>query len=179
MIYMPSKEAVYKIIKTRYRTGQTYEQVGTLEELIKAYSYTLECGQSWEHEKGNKKINRNPKTIKLLVKNIEAATTNSAANGDSGFGFEFEVVEEKTVEKVSKKTSKKEEVKEEPIKEFVKPECKLVGADGNVFNIIGLVSQSLKRAGYYDKSKEFIAKATSSESYYAVLALCSDYVEVK
>jgi hypothetical protein len=86
---------IYKVIKTKWRTGQKYEQKGTLAELIQSYSYTLEVGQSWEREKGNKKINRNPKTIALLIKNLNAASTNSAANGDSGVSYDFEVVSDK------------------------------------------------------------------------------------
>jgi len=67
---------------------RTYNQVGTLERLVKAYSYSLEVGQSWEHEKGNKKINRNPKSIKTLVSNLYNAKNNAAANGYSGSRFE-------------------------------------------------------------------------------------------
>jgi hypothetical protein len=50
----------HTIIKTR--RGSESPFTGTLEELTKAFSYTLECGNSW-----NSKINRNPKTIKGLV----------------------------------------------------------------------------------------------------------------
>lgn len=50
----------YTIVKTR--KGKEREQTGTIEELVKYYGYTLECGNSW-----NNKINRNPKTIKGLV----------------------------------------------------------------------------------------------------------------
>lgn len=64
---------------TRYRY-----QEGTLSELIEAYSYTLDVGESWQHEKGNKKINTKPKTIASLVENLNRATNNSAANGYSG-----------------------------------------------------------------------------------------------
>ena len=35
---------------------------GTLERLIKVFSYTLECGNSWDN-----KISRQPKTIKSLM----------------------------------------------------------------------------------------------------------------
>jgi len=89
---MKKCDIIYKVIKTKWRNDQKYEQVGTLAKLIQAYSYTLEVGQSWEHEKGNKKINRNPKTIQALVKNLDAASTNTAANGDSGVSYDFEVV---------------------------------------------------------------------------------------
>ena len=35
--------------------------------------------------------------------------------------------------------------------EVKKPKAKLIGADGNVFNLIGIASSSLKRAGQNDK----------------------------
>ena len=55
---------------------------------------------------------------------------------------------------------------------------KLSGTDGNVFAIIGAVSGGLKRAGKVKEAMEFRAKALSSASYNAVLALAFDYVEV-
>jgi hypothetical protein len=65
------------------RRGRVSETSGTIEELVKYFSYTLEVGESWQHEKGNKKINRNPKSIKSLISNLNNAKTNSAANGCS------------------------------------------------------------------------------------------------
>lgn len=74
------------IIKTR--NGNDSEIVGTVEYLVNNYfGYTLEVGQSWEHEKGNRKINRNPKSGKSLVDNLNKAVTNSAANGYSSTYF--------------------------------------------------------------------------------------------
>lgn len=58
------------------------------------------------------------------------------------------------------------------------PKCKLVGTDGNVFSIIGRVSQALQRAGQRDKATEFQKRAFESHSYDAVLTLCHEYVEV-
>jgi hypothetical protein len=60
-----------------------------------------------------------------------------------------------------------------------KPICILTGQDGNVFNVIGLVSRTLKRAGQADKAREFVDRAMKSKSYDDVLALCWDYVEVE
>jgi len=57
--------------------------------------------------------------------------------------------------------------------------CILTGQDGNVFNVIGLVSRALKRAGQADKAREFVDRAMKSKSYDDVLALCWDYVEVE
>jgi hypothetical protein len=76
-------ERRYKIETVRDGRTPSYTE-GTLDELIKYFSYTLEVGQSWERESGNKKINRNPKTIKSLITNIQNAKENAAANGYSG-----------------------------------------------------------------------------------------------
>lgn len=55
----------------------------TLKELISKFSYTLKIGQSWEHEKGNKKININPKGIKSLMTALNNSKSNAVANGNS------------------------------------------------------------------------------------------------
>jgi hypothetical protein len=78
------------------RRGRISYAEGTLEELIKYFGYTLECGASWEHEKGRKKINRNPKTAKSLATNLKSAVNNSAANGYTN--TYYEVVTEKKVD---------------------------------------------------------------------------------
>jgi len=62
--------------------------------------------------------------------------------------------------------------------ENLKPQCQLTGIDGNVFNIIGTVSKTLKRAGLDDQAKEFTDRAWDSESYDDVLRLCFEYVDV-
>lgn len=62
--------------------------------------------------------------------------------------------------------------------EIKKPECQLSRIDGNVFNIIGTVSKTLKRAGFSDQATEFSSKAMQQESYDAVLRLCFEYVDV-
>lgn len=69
------------------RNGKETQTQGTLEELLSYFSYTLECGKSYEHEKGNKKINLNPKTAKSLVTQLNNAVNNSAANGYSTISF--------------------------------------------------------------------------------------------
>ena len=69
----------FTIIK--HRNERETETSGTIDELLKHFSYTLECGKSWEHEDGNKKINDNPKSGKSLVSNLNNAINNSAANG--------------------------------------------------------------------------------------------------
>ena len=84
----------YKIIKTRHygwpgHGHKSESDVGTVEDLIQYYFYTLECGAAYEHEKGNKKINCSPKTIKSLVTNLNNAVNNSATNGYAGIFFDY------------------------------------------------------------------------------------------
>lgn len=60
----------------------------------------------------------------------------------------------------------------------MKPKCKLVGQDGNVFNVIGLVAKSLRKAGQTQQEKEFTRKAFTCKSYDEVLRLAFEYVDV-
>ena len=60
---------------------RTRTKTGTLEELIEYFGYTLLKGHSWERERGNKRINTAPKSIRSLVTNLNNAEGNAAANG--------------------------------------------------------------------------------------------------
>lgn len=72
----------YIITSTRPMSRRSYTSGPlTVPEAVKYYGYTLEVGASWSHEKGNKKINRNPKTIKSLITNLNNASNNAAMNG--------------------------------------------------------------------------------------------------
>ena len=65
----------------QHRKGRVTPVSGTIAELTKYFGYTLEKGKSWEHERGNKKINLNPKSIQSLINNINNAEDNAARNG--------------------------------------------------------------------------------------------------
>lgn len=83
---MARKPKIFKIEPSK--NGRDYSpSIGTIPELIEAYSYTLEVGASWQHEKGNKKINENPRGIKSLITNLYNAKNNAAANGYSGWDY--------------------------------------------------------------------------------------------
>ena len=60
--------------------------------------------------------------------------------------------------------------------EATKPTCKLIGADGNVFNLIGLAVRALKKA---DKASEMSKKCFSSGSYSEVLKIIGEYVDIE
>lgn len=58
-----------------------------------------------------------------------------------------------------------------------KPKAPIVGANGNVFNLIAICSQSLKRAGYHEQAKEMTNRVTSSHSYDEALSIMCEYIE--
>lgn len=59
-----------------------------------------------------------------------------------------------------------------------KPKCVLIGQDGNIFNLMGIASRTLKRNGMQEEAKEMCDKITKSGSYDQALAIISDYVEI-
>ena len=56
---------------------------------------------------------------------------------------------------------------------------KLIGENGNVFNVIGRTSRALKKAGLEDEAKEFKDRAFKAGSYDEVLRLVMEYCEVE
>jgi hypothetical protein len=65
--------------------SKNYQTSGTLPELIKYFSYTLESGASYNGDKGCKKVNRNPKTIKGLITSLNNAASNTSVHYQSKF----------------------------------------------------------------------------------------------
>lgn len=62
--------------------------------------------------------------------------------------------------------------------EKVKPDCKLVGQDGNIFNLMGIASHTLKQNGMADEAKEMCGRVTKSGSYCEALSIIGEYVNI-
>ena len=63
---------------------------------------------------------------------------------------------------------------------LMKPKCKVIGEDGNIFNLMGIVSKTLKEAGEHEKADEMVKRITTqAESYDEALAMLMDYVDVE
>ena len=58
-----------------------------------------------------------------------------------------------------------------------KPKVQLVGQDGNVFNLLGICTRALKRAGQYEEAKELQKRVLASKSYDEALVLMMEYVD--
>lgn len=62
----------------------------------------------------------------------------------------------------------------------MKLKCRLIGEDGNIFNLMGIVSRTLKEAGEPEKAEEMIRRITSdAKSYDEALAMLMEYVDVE
>ena len=62
---------------------------------------------------------------------------------------------------------------------MTKPVCKLIGEDGNIFNLVGIASRVLRRNGMGDKANEMQNRVFSSNSYEEALSIIAEYVEIE
>lgn len=58
-----------------------------------------------------------------------------------------------------------------------KPQAKVIGENGNVYNIMGICRRALIRAGKADQVSEMFNRVTSSNSYDEALSIMQEYVE--
>ena len=66
----------------------------------------------------------------------------------------------------------------EDSKEKKKPKCALIGQDGNIFNLMGIASRTLKHNGMREESEEMVNRITNSHSYYDAIAIIGEYVDI-
>jgi len=59
-----------------------------------------------------------------------------------------------------------------------KPECKLVGTDGNVFALIKKVEKTLIQAGMREEAEEFKTRVMETKSYNEALQVMGEYVSI-
>jgi hypothetical protein len=62
----------------------------------------------------------------------------------------------------------------------MKAKCRLTGEDGNIFNLMGIVSRTLKESGEPEKANEMISRITQeAKSYDEALSVLMEYVDVE
>ena len=59
-----------------------------------------------------------------------------------------------------------------------KPDCPLIGQDGNIFNLVGIASRTLKRNGLSEEASEMTAKVVGSGSNEEALSIIGEYVNI-
>lgn len=60
-----------------------------------------------------------------------------------------------------------------------KPAVTLIGEDGNIFNLVGIASKALKKAGKPEQAKEMTAKVFASDSYDEALTIIGQYCDIQ
>ncbi len=62
-----------------------------------------------------------------------------------------------------------------------KPSCPLIGQNGNIFNLMGLASRTLRQCGMADEAKEMQNRIMGGDchSYEEALRIISEYVETE
>ncbi len=53
----------------------------------------------------------------------------------------------------------------------------IIGADGNVFNLISICIKSLKENGFKDEAEEMKKRINSSKSYDETLSIMCEYID--
>lgn len=59
-----------------------------------------------------------------------------------------------------------------------KPDCPLIGADSNIFNLMGIASRTLKENGMQEQAAEMWHRITQCQSYDSALSIIGDYVNI-
>ncbi len=61
-----------------------------------------------------------------------------------------------------------------------KPDCRLIGEDGNIFTLMGIAARTLRQNGLEDQAKEMQARIMGGEceSYHAALNMIGEYVNI-
>lgn len=70
-----------------------------------------------------------------------------------------------------------EQIADLEIQKNKRPKCPIIGADGNIFNVMGIASQTLKRSGMPEEAREMCSRVTSSGSYEKALGIIMEYVD--
>lgn len=64
----------------------------------------------------------------------------------------------------------------ESVSSIQKPNCPLIGADSNIFNILGIAKKTLRENGMRNQEKEIAERVYAAGSYDEALGIISEYV---
>lgn len=68
---------------------------------------------------------------------------------------------------------------EQQKEESLKPDCPLIGQDGNIFNLMGIASRTLRQNGMSEQATEMRSRITETASSYSeALSIIGEYVNI-
>ena len=59
----------------------------------------------------------------------------------------------------------------------LKPKSPIIGADGNIFNLVAIASKTLKTNGLVNQAQEMSKRVFTSSSYEEALQIITEYIE--
>lgn len=62
--------------------------------------------------------------------------------------------------------------------EGAKPDCPIIGEDGNIFHIMGIASEALRENGMQEQAEEMCSRIFQCQSYDSALSIIGDYVNI-
>jgi len=65
-----------------------------------------------------------------------------------------------------------------PAQERKKPDCPLIGQDGNIFNLTGIAARTLRKNGMQEQAQEMTSRVFASGSYDEALCIIGEYVNI-
>ena len=60
-----------------------------------------------------------------------------------------------------------------------KPKVKLLGENGNIFNLMGIAKRAMQKQGFEKEAKEMVEKITKCGSYSLALSIIMEYCDVE
>jgi len=71
-------------------------------------------------------------------------------------------------------------VPSERLVKAMKPKCRLIGENGNIYNLMGIASKTLREALEPEKADEMIKRITTeAKSYDEALVILMEYVDIE
>ena len=71
-----------------------------------------------------------------------------------------------------------QEQERKAVPEHVKPDCPLIGEDGNIFRLMGIASETLRENGMQEQAEEMRNRIFRCQSYDSALSIIGDYVNI-
>ncbi len=71
-----------------------------------------------------------------------------------------------------------QEIAEEQQRGQQKPDCPLIGQNGNIYNLMGIASDTLSQNGQAAQAREMCKRVVQSHSYEEALNVIGDYVNI-
>ncbi len=68
--------------------------------------------------------------------------------------------------------------RDQPAQTQQKPDCPLIGKNGNIMNLIGIARNTLREHGMEEQGREMFERITQCQSYDAALSIIGEYVNI-